>query len=149
MRFPFPLLAALVLLSGCGNEGQSSRSVSNAWIRLPAVAGQPAAGYVTIAATPDHKALVSVTSPGAGRIEMHETVSHGNMSGMRKLERIDLAKESDIAFAPGARHLMLFDLDPALKAGGKAELVFHFENGGSSSLPAHIVAAGDESPYAK
>jgi copper(I)-binding protein len=149
MRLPILLLAAFAALAGCSPEGQSSRSVSNAWIRLPAVAGRPAAGYATISATPDHRALVSVTSPSAGRIEIHETITHGTMAGMRKLDRIDMVKEREVAFAPGGRHLMLFDLDPALKAGSKADLVFHYENGGTSTLPARIVGAGDESPFDK
>ena len=148
MRLPMFLLTALATLAGCNPGSQSSRSVSNAWIRLPAVAGQPAAGYVTIAATPDHKALLSVTSPSAGRVEMHETMTNGSMAGMRKLERIALtADEPEIRFEPGGRHLMLFELDPALKPGGKAMLVFHFEHGGTSTLPARVVAAGDENPH--
>ena len=148
MRLQLPLLAVLVALAACNPGAQSSRSVSNAWIRLPAVAGQPAAGYVTVAATPDHKALVSVTSPSAGRIEMHETMATGSMAGLRKLDRIALtADEPEIRFEPAGRHLMLFNLDPALKPGGKAVLVFHFEHGGTSTLPARIVAAGDENPH--
>ena len=147
MRLPVLLLAVLAALAGCNPETGSSRSVSNAWIRLPAVAGRPAAGYVTIAATPDHRALVSVSSPRAGRIEMHETMRHGSMTGMKKTDRIDLVKAREIVFAPGGRHLMLFDMDPALKPGAKADLVFHFENGATSTLPARVVAAGDESPF--
>lgn len=148
MRLSMLLLPALAALAACNPASQSSRSVSNAWIRLPAVTGQPAAGYVTVAATPDHKALVSVTSPSAKRIEMHETTTSGTMAGMRKLDRIALtADEPEIRFEPAGRHLMLFDLDPALKAGGKAVLVVHFEHGGTSTLPARVVAAGDENPH--
>ena len=149
MRLPALLLAALAALGGCNSQTQSSRSVANPWIRLPAVAGRPAAGYVTIAATPDHGALIAVSSPRAGRIEIHETMTAGTVAGMKKLNRIDLTREREIVFAPGGRHLMLFDLDPALKAGDKADLVFHFQNGGTSTLPARIVAAGDESPFGK
>ena len=149
MRLSILLLPLLATLAGCNSGSQSSRSVSNAWIRLPAVAGQPAAGYAVISATPDHIALVSVTSPSARRIEIHETMTHGTMAGMRKLDRIDMAKEREVAFEPGGRHLMLFDVDPALKAGDKADLVFHYENGETSTLPARIVGAGDESPLDK
>jgi copper(I)-binding protein len=149
MRLPLLLLATLTALAGCNSGTESSRSVSNAWIRLAAVEGRPAAGYATVAATPDHVALVSVTSPSAGRIEIHETMTHGTMAGMRKLDRIDVSKEREIVFAPGGRHLMLFDLDAGLKPGGEADLVFHYENGGTSTLPARIVAAGDENPFEK
>jgi copper(I)-binding protein len=149
MRLPILLLAALAALAGCNSGTESSRSVINPWIRLPAVAGQPAAGYAVVAATADHRALTAISSPRAGRIEMHETMTHGTMAGMKKLERIDLTGESEIVFAPGGRHMMLFDLDPALKAGDTADLVFHFGNGETSTLPAQIIGAGDENPFEK
>ena len=81
---------------------------------------------------------------------MHETMSAGPMTSMNKIDRIDLARgDPDIVFSPGGRHLMLFDLDPALKAGGTADHVFHFENGCTSTIPARVVAAGDDSPYGR
>lgn len=146
---PLLLLAALAALAGCNQGTRSQRSVSNAWIRLPAVAGQPAAGYATVTATADHIALKEVSSPKAGRVEMHETMTAGSMAGMKKLERIPVAGQPKIVFAPGGKHLMLFDLDPAMKAGDQADLVFRFENGGTSILPARVVSAGDESPYGR
>ncbi|HMJ92576.1 MAG TPA: copper chaperone PCu(A)C [Allosphingosinicella sp.] len=146
MRLPLLLLAALAALAGCDSGTRSVTTVSNGWIRLPAVAGQPAAGYFTIEATDDHGALIRVTSSRAGRIEMHKTSMSGSMAGMEKVERISLKGGREIAFAPGGRHLMLFDLDPALRAGGTADLIFHFEHGAPATFEASVVGPGDESP---
>ncbi len=39
---------------------------------------------------------------------------------------------------------MLFDLDPALAAGGRIDLVLHFERGPDETLAAAIVPAGGD-----
>jgi copper(I)-binding protein len=141
-----PLLASAAL-AGCGSGSTySSVSISNPVVRLPAVAGRPAAGYATIAATADRVALVGVSSPSAGRVEMHETMRSGTMSKMRPIDRIDLVAEPEIAFAPGGRHLMLIDVDPRLKAGDRAQLTFRFAHGDPVSIRARVIGAGDDVP---
>jgi copper(I)-binding protein len=149
MRLVVLLLIALAALSGCDNGTRSEVTISNGWIRLPAVAGQPAAGYFTIEASDDHGALVRITSSRAGRIEMHKTRMSGSMAGMEKVERIEVKRGREIAFAPGGRHLMLFDVDPTLKAGDKADLIFHFERGTTASFDASVVGPGDGSPHGR
>jgi copper(I)-binding protein len=113
-------------------------------VRLPAVPGRPAAGYFEILAGEGSGALLSVTSPRAARIEMHESMMSGSMSTMRPIARATADECHAIAFAPGGRHLMLFDLDPAVRPGQEIELVFHFEHGEPRRLIARIEAAGGE-----
>ena len=149
MRLLVLLIALLAGLSGCGDRQESRTAISNGWIRLPAVPGQPAAGYFTLEATKDHKALVRITSSRAGRIEMHKTEMAGSMAGMKKVERISVTDGREIEFAPGGRHLMLFELDPSLKAGDTADIVLHFEQGGLASFQATVVGPGDDNPFGK
>ena len=149
MRLPALLPILFAALAGCNQGTQSSSTIGNAWIRLPAVAGQPAAGYFTIEASKDHGALVRITSTRAGRIEMHKTQMAGPTAGMEKVERIGMTDGREIAFAPGGRHLMLFDVDPALKPGDTADLTFHFEHGAPAATEASVVGAGDESPFGR
>src|SRR5687768_5136939 len=106
MRLPFLPLALLAGLAGCDSGTRSAVTIDKAWIRLPAVSGRPASGYVTIAATPDRGALTGIASARAERIEMHETMISGSMTGMRPIARISLAGNPEIVFAPGGRHLM-------------------------------------------
>ena len=146
MRPSIPFLALLAALAGCDSGPKSSVTVEDAWIRLAAVPGGPAAGYARVAASADRGALTGVSSPGAKRVELHETMTHGSMTGMRPTDRIE-AQGAEMVFAPGGRHLMLFDTEPALKPGGKADLVFHIEHGGPVTAPADVVAAGDEAPH--
>lgn len=152
MRPLIPLAAALiapaVLLAGCDTRSTGSMVVTrDAVVRLAAVPGGPAAGYFTMSASLDHVALASVTSPKAKRIEMHETMSSGSMSSMRPLARVDIRQGEEIIFAPGGRHLMLFDLDPGLKPGDRIPLDFHFSRNGVASVSARIVGPGDDMPH--
>lgn len=115
--------------------------VDGAWIQLPPVPGRPAAGYFNLDAPADRQALVRVTSPAAGRIEMHETGTSDGMSSMRRVEAQPIRHQS-ITFSPGFRHLMLFDLDKAVKAGDKIPLTFHFAQGEPISGEAEVRAIG-------
>ena len=139
-----PILAALTALAGCGNSEPPAAPSPGATIRLAAVPGRPAAGYLSLPIRGDRRALLSVTSPQAGRIEMHETMNSGNMSSMRPLERLPVRDGEILAFTPGGRHLMLFDLDRRVPAGGRVTLVFRFERGGAETLSATVVPTGGD-----
>ena len=144
MRLPALLLLPCAL-AGCGSGStHSSVAIANPKIRLAAVSGQPAAGYVNVAATPDRGALVGVSSPRAARVEMHENVARGTMTSMRAVERIDLGEEREIEFAPGGRHLMLIAPDQKLKPGDRADLTFRFAHGDPVTVSATVIAAGDD-----
>jgi copper(I)-binding protein len=145
MRPFISVLALLAALAGCDFGTRTVVTIDEPWIRLAAVPGQPAAGYATVSASANRGDLTGISSPRAKRVEMHETMTHGSMTGMRPVERIGTGEP--IVFAPGGRHLMLFGLDPSVRAGGKADLVFHFEHGDPVTTIATVVAAGDPPPF--
>ena len=140
MKRLVPIVAALLAVAACGRDEPEP----SATVRLAAVPGRPAAGYFTLRVAGDKGVLLSVRSPQAGRIEMHETVRNGKMSGMRAVRRIPVHGGETLAFTPGERHLMLYDLAPTVEAGGGMSLIFTFERGGEQRLTAEIVAAGDD-----
>jgi len=148
MRLPILIAALSIALAGCGSRQPASAvTVERAYVRLSAVPGQPAAGYATITASPDRGALAGLSSSQAGRIEMHETMSAGSMTSMRPVERIDIRAGEAVLFAPGGRHLMLFDVDRTLKPGDRADLSLHFAHGPPVIVKARVIAAGDDAPY--
>jgi len=145
------MLAALAALSACGapasnetNAVHEAETPSGPIVRLNPVPGRPAAGYLTLRIEGDKGALVSVTSPQAGRIELHETMRDGNMSRMRAIPRIPVRDGERLVFAPGGRHLMLFDIAPTIEAGGGMTLIFRFERGAEQRLTAEIVPTGGD-----
>ena len=141
------LLAAALAVpaGGCGGVSNSIEAAAQpATVRLPLAPGRPGVAYLSLRAQGDRGALVSVTSPRIGRIEMHETMSSGSMSSMRPLQRIPIRDGEEIAFVPGGRHLMLFDMDPGLRPGDTLTLSFSFERGAPERLRATVVAANDQ-----
>lgn len=145
MRFPVPILTALAVLAGCGDGGRPAPSDTQAaTVRLAPVPGRPAAGYFSLRIEGQRGALVSVTSPKAGRIELHETMSHGNMSGMRPLDRVPVRDGETLAFVPGGRHLMIYELDRSVGNGGRMPLILHFERGAPVTLTAEVTFAGGD-----
>lgn len=142
-----PLLALLTLAFGAAGCGSGDADGPAATVRLPAVPGRPGAAYAELPAHRIHGALTGVTSPQVGRIEMHETMSHGEMTGMRPLPRVWAQPGQPIVFAPGARHLMLYDIAPSVRPGQQVQLVFRFEQGPPETISATAVAAGGEQAH--
>jgi periplasmic copper chaperone A len=138
------MIGALLLLQGCNQASAPAPPQPSATVRLAAVPGRPAAGYFELRVQGDRGALLSVTSPQAGRMELHETMDMGNMSTMRPLDRVPVRDGETLRFAPGGRHLMIYDLAPNLAAGGRIDLVLHFERGDPVTLAATLVPAGGE-----
>jgi len=139
-------LAALALVAGC-HPRSSEPKATHAWVRLPAVPGRPGAAYVTIASGPG-ETLVKVESALASRIEMHEEMKGaGGMTGMAPLAKVEIPAGGSVVFAPGARHLMVFDIDPVVKPGTAIPLRFGFASGKTAEAEAKTVAAGEDAPY--
>ena len=104
-------LACLAGLAvGCA---EAKVTFDDAWIRGARPGSAVAAGYCSIT----NATTVSVTIVefvGPGRVEMHETETVDGVSRMRPLERLTVASGQTVHLAPGGKHLMLFDFDPAV-----------------------------------
>lgn len=112
---------------------------SDARLVLPAVAGRPGAAYFTVRNTGTATAtLVAAHVQGAGKTEMHRTEG-GSMSAV---DRLEVVPSGALTFAPGNLHAMVFDLDPALKPGGKSELTLTFSDGDKVSIPLAVETMG-------
>jgi copper(I)-binding protein len=117
-------------------------SVDGAWVRLGAVSGRPAAAYFTVHGGPSPATLISVTTDVAIKSEMHETMDKGGMSTMAPLARVEIPANTDVAFAPGGRHVMLFDMNSGIKPADRVTLTFAFADGTRIINNATVVAAG-------
>jgi periplasmic copper chaperone A len=144
----FPALAAPVFavlaIAGCSQPRELY--VSDAWVRLPAVPGRPAAAYFTLHGGATDATLIGVSTDVAIKTELHETKDANGAMTMAPLPSLAVPARSAIAFAPGGRHVMLFDLNPAVKKGGALTLTFSFSNGLRIQQDASVIAAGDPAP---
>lgn len=141
MKRLVPILTVLLALAGCG---RSEAPDPPATVRLAAVPGRPAAGYFAYRVRGNRGALVSVSSPQAGRIEMHETMTSGTMTSMRPLTRIPVRDGETLRFVSGGRHLMLYDVDARVRPGGRIVLTLNFERGAPEQLAALATSAGGD-----
>ena len=120
-------------------EAKPGLAVSGGRLVLPAVKGNPAAAYFTLNNTGSNTAGVAAVSiDGAAKAEMHETKG-GEMS---PLAQFDVKPGEAVAFVPGGKHVMAFDLSDKLAAGGTAELTITFADGDKISAPLAVEAAG-------
>lgn len=110
--------------------------IAEPWLRamLP---GQPAAGgYLTIVnrgAAADR--LVAVTSPRAGRVEIHEMAVENDIMRMRPVEGgLALEPGSTVELAPGGVHLMFLDVRGAFVAGEQIPVTLEFEMAGKAEI---------------
>lgn len=148
---PLFLAVAIAALSACGQqpakdqqteaapEAKPGLALSEGVLVLPAVKGNPAGGYFTLANNGDKAVtLAAVSVTGAARAEMHETKG-GSMAPLASLE---IKPGETVTFERGGKHVMAFDLDPALTAGGTAELTLSFADGDKISAPLKLEAPG-------
>ena len=140
--------AAMALLAGCG--GPKQVSVDHAWVRLSAIPANPAAAYFTIHGGPKNATLVGVTTDVAVKAEMHETMkqhegrAEHDDDGAGRLGALPAG--ATVAFKPGGRHVMFFDVNPGVKPGGSMTLTFTLASGERILETAAVVGAGDPAP---
>ena len=143
MLFAIPLL----LLAAC--DGRNSEpKITHAWVRLPAVTGQPAAAYFTIEGGPGEKKLIRIESALAAKTEMHQSMAGmQGMATMAPLAEVPVPPRATIQFKPGGNHAMLIGLDRAVQPGTAVPLRFGFSDGTTAEAEAKTVRAGEDAPY--
>jgi copper(I)-binding protein len=135
-------MAILLGVAACGPSADSPAvEIDDAFVTLPAVPGRPGAAYFSLQANRQNVVLTGISSPQAGRIELHETINAGGVSRMTPIREIVLADA--VRFAPGGKHAMLFDISPAVAVGGRVQLVFAFRGAPPVTIDAAVRAPGD------
>jgi len=99
--------------------------VGDPWIRAT-VPTQKTAGAFMQLRSPTPTRLAEITTPVAGRAELHAMAMEGQTMRMRAVDGIDLPAGRPVDLAGGGYHLMLFDLKRQLKAGEQVPLTLVF-----------------------
>lgn len=146
-RIAAPLIAASLAATGlAGCAKPKPLYVDHAWVRLNAVARGPAATYFDVHGGPTAATLISVSTDTAIRAEMHESTTKGGMATMAPIASVDIPAKTLVRFAPGGRHVMLFDVNPGIKPGATMNFTFTFGDGERILQTASVVGAGDPTP---
>ena len=126
------LIAFCPILASCdGGPAAPAVTIKDARITLPAVQGRPGAGYFTAEAA----------APPT-RIEMHESMGSGTMMAMQAIPSAAFEAGTPLVFEPGGKHLMLFDIDPAVKIGDTIPLTFRFAKAPPVTVEAEVLGPG-------
>lgn len=130
------LCAALLSLAAAGAEAHEFKAGDleidhpNSRAMLP---GAPVGGgFLTIVnngSEPDR--LVSVASPAAGDVQLHEMAMENDVMKMRKLENgIDIPAGATVEFKPGGLHIMFMDVKEPFREGTAVPATLVFEKAG-------------------
>jgi hypothetical protein len=135
-------LAALVAVESPA-PASAAIAVENAWVRLPAVRGRPAAGYFTLVGGAQPQRIVKVESASARRVEFHQTRMVGGVMKMAPLGDVVVPPATRVAFKPSANHAMVFGFDAGAKVGDHVSLVFTLDSGARVTAKAQVVGPGE------
>lgn len=143
----FWALAACAVLAACQQPAEQALSVEGAWVRLPAASGRPAAAYFTVKGGKTAEQLLSIDSPLAIRAELHDMKMAGGVMRMTPIEGgVAVPAGGSVAFAPGGRHAMLFDISPDASTSRPFPLTLRFASGATLETEAKAQAPGDAAP---
>lgn len=137
---------ALAGLASCEQPRRGPRlDVGGAYIVLPAVPGRPGTLYFTIdagdaAAGP--RSIKGVKVEGVAFAEMHRSMTSHGMSRMRPLTSVTVGPGLT-RFCPGGLHVMLFGMEPRLKAGARTRVHLRMSNGRHLDPDATVVRLGE------
>jgi periplasmic copper chaperone A len=133
--------ASTLALAACGQTKEDVASIitlKDAFMRPPPNGRDMSAAYLTIQNTGGADTLLSVASPMAEDVQMHNSVMEDAVMRMRREDKVDIAAHSITAFQPGGRHLMVFGLKDGLKTGDEIPFVLNFKKAGNITVMAKV-----------
>lgn len=142
IRAPLLALALLTVTAcspgGAGSDQPATLEVAGAICRPTPVGRQMTGCYLTLtSATADR--LVSVASPDANLVQIHESRIESGMMMMSELrEGLLLPAGETVALAPGGNHLMLMGVKAPLVAGDTVALTLTFASGSAVEVTAAV-----------
>lgn len=131
----FALLAAGLFSTGA----LAQVSVTDPWVRAT-VPNQKASGAFMRVQSVRAARLVGVSTPVAGRAELHEMAMENNTMRMRQVDAIDLPAGKAVNLASGAYHVMLFDLKRQLKEGERVPVTLVVQDGAKKNSSVTVEA---------
>ncbi|WP_426234528.1 copper chaperone PCu(A)C [Pseudomonas sp. TWP3-2] len=114
-------------LLGLAFSAAAQTRVDNAWVRAT-VPNQSASGaFMTVTADSDSK-LLSVASPAAKDVQIHEMSMKNDVMSMGPVKSVELPAGKTVNFDPNGYHVMLMGLTAQLKEGETVPLTLTVEN---------------------
>ena len=119
-------LVVIAGLAAAVHNASAQTTVKDAWVR-GTVAQQKATGAFMKLTSAQGGKLISVASPAAGVVEIHEMAMEGDVMKMRAVQGVDLPAGKAVELKPGGYHVMLMDLKQQAKVGSSLALTLIIE----------------------
>lgn len=145
-------LAAL-LIAGPSSAGFAQTmpgapiTVERAWARATPGTITTGGAYMTVidhGTTSDR--LIGVSTPIAGKAEVHEMTTDNGVMKMRAVDGVAIEPGKSLELKPGGYHVMLTDLKQPLKEGDSFPLTVTFEKAGSIPVTVKVGKVGAMGP---
>ena len=140
------LAAMSALTAGAAQPAKTTGGIAieQAWTRATPPNAPVAGGFLTIRNSGDRAdRLVSVTSPDANSVEIHQMTMDGGLMRMRKLaDGLSIDARSIVMLRPGGYHLMFIGLKRQPKQGEKFAATLTFEKAGTVPVQFKVEGMG-------
>lgn len=151
----FRILACITLAllwssaAGAHSYKLGALEIGHPWARATPPTAPAGGGYLTITNTgTTSDRLISIKSPAAGAVQVHEMKMDGNVMRMREIEGgLAIPAGATVALAPGGFHLMMMGLKAPLKQGERVPVTLVFEKAGSIDVELAVEAMGATAPH--
>ncbi|WP_336355562.1 copper chaperone PCu(A)C [Pseudomonas granadensis] len=114
-------------LLGLAFQAAAQTTVDDAWVRATVPTQTASGAFMTLTADSDSK-LLSVASPVAKDVQIHEMTMKNDVMSMGPVKSVDLPAGKAVAFDPNGYHVMLMGLTGQLKEGDSVPLTLTVEN---------------------
>lgn len=95
--------------------------------------------FVTLMNKSDQqRAIVSASTPAAGKVELHTHIKDGDVMRMRQVPEIVIPAKGKTVLKPGGLHIMLFELQQTFSEGERIDVTVNYRNGESQTFNAKI-----------
>jgi copper(I)-binding protein len=118
------LAASLALLFPAAACAETT--VKDPWVRATVFQQKATGAFMEISASNGTR-LISVSSPIAQQVEIHEMKMDGDVMRMASVPGLDLAAGVPVALKPGGFHIMMMGLKYPLQAGAEVPLTLTFQ----------------------
>lgn len=138
-----------VALGACSQEAETEEAASpltasEAKLYLPAVEGNPGVVYFDLTNNSDRAISVRRADvEGAASAELHDYMEYDDTE-MGSIGQVTVEPGDTASFEPGEQHVMAFELDPSVVAGGKAKVTLTMVGGSTMEFEADVLAADAE-----
>ncbi|MBC8997314.1 copper chaperone PCu(A)C [Pseudomonas sp. N40(2020)] len=127
-------------LLGLAFQASAQTTVSDAWVRATVPTQSASGAFMTVTADSDSK-LLSVATPVAKDVQIHEMTMKNDVMSMGPVKSVDLPAGKTVSFDPNGYHVMLMGLTGQLKEGETVPLTLTVENAKGEKETVEVKAA--------